>query len=34
MTMTPRALRRLQDRLRQLFDPPAAIVADAATTAA
>ena len=33
MTMTPRALRRLQDLRRQLFDPPTALVAkDAVTT--
>ena len=34
MTMTPRALRRLQDLRRQLFDPPAAIVVDDAVTTA
>jgi putative transposase len=35
MTMTPRALRRLQDLRHQLFDPPAVIASeDAVTTAA
>lgn len=35
MTMTPRALRRLQDLRRQLFGPPAVIASeDAVTTAA
>jgi transposase-like protein len=35
MTMTPRALRRLQDLRRRLFDPPTSLVAgDAVTTAA
>lgn len=34
MTMTPRALRRLQDLRRQLFDPPTAIAVDEAVTSA
>ena len=34
MTMTPRALRRLQDLRHQLFDPPSAAVADDAVTSA
>jgi putative transposase len=34
MTTTPRALRRLQDLRRQLFDPPAVIVAEEAVTTA